>query len=62
MLLALAGKSPAANLVQEAKNARHKCAIFVDGRSRVLRGKAKSLQGYVRLLQETDDPIREILP
>ena len=62
VLLALEGKSPAANLVQEAKNAREKCAIFADGSSRVLRAKAKSLQGYVRLLQEVDDPVTEILP
>ena len=61
VLFALAGKSPAANLVQEAKNARFRCRIYADGRSRVLRAKAKSLQGYVKLLQEADDPIREIL-
>ena len=61
VLLALEGKSPAANLVQEAKNARARCAIYVDGRSRVLRAKAKSLQGYVRLLNETEDPVREVL-
>ena len=62
VLLALEGKSPCANLVQEAKNGRAKCAIFIDGSSRVLRAKAKSLQGYVRLLQEVDDPVKEILP
>lgn len=62
VLIALDGKSPAANLVQEAKNARVKCAIFLGGSSRVLRAKAKSLQGYVRLLQEVDDPVTEILP
>ena len=62
VLLALEGKSPAANLVQEAQNARFRCRIFADGRSRVLRAKAKSLQGYVRLLQETEDPAKQILP
>ena len=61
VLLALEGKSPCANLVQEAKNAPEKCAIFIDPSSRVLRAKAKSLQGYVRLLQELDDPVHEIL-
>ena len=61
VLLALEGKSPAANLVQEAKNARCRCRIFADGRSRVLRAKAKSLQGYVRLLDAIEDPVREIL-
>ena len=61
VLLALEGKSPCANLVQEAKNGREKCAIYIDGASRVLRAKAKSLQGYVRFLQDAEDPVGEIL-
>ena len=61
VLLALEGKSPAANLVQEAKNARYRCRIFADGRARVLRAKAKSLQGYVKLLQDADDPVCDML-
>ena len=51
VLLAFDGKSPAANLVQEAKNARCKCSIFVDTRCRALRAKGEMLEGYVNLLQ-----------
>ena len=61
LLLVFDGKSPAANLVQEAKNGREKCLIFVDGRSRVLRAKARTLGGYVRLLEDTDDPAAVLL-
>ena len=50
VLLAFDGNSPAANLVQEAKNGRFKCTIFYDDRSRALRAKARMLQGYVRPL------------
>ena len=51
MLLAFDGKSPAANLVQEAKNARYKCSIYLDSRCRALRAKGEMLEGYVNLLQ-----------
>lgn len=56
VLLAFDGNSPAANLVQEAKNGRSRCAIFADGASRALRAKAQSLQGYVRCFGAEDDP------
>ena len=52
LLLAFDGKSPAANLVQEAKNARYKCSIFLDSRCRALRAKGEMLGGYVNLLQK----------
>lgn len=61
VLMALDGKSPAANLVQEAKNGKEKCIIFADGRSRALRAKAKALEGYVTDLSELDDPVSTIL-
>lgn len=61
VLLAFDGNSPAANLVQEAKNCRGRCAIFVDGASRALRAKAQSLQGYVRLLGEPEEAVGAIL-
>ena len=51
LLLAFDGKSPAANLVQEAKNARYKCSIYLDSRCRALRAKGEILEGYVNLLQ-----------
>ena len=55
ILLAFDGNSPAANLVQEAKNGRQKCAIYVSRRSRTLRAKARMLQGYVQLFEENTD-------
>ena len=61
VLLAFDGNSPAANLVQEAKNSPGRCTILADGASRALRAKARGLQGYVRCLDELDDPVAEIL-
>ena len=61
VLLALDGNSPAANLVQEAKNGRFRSDIFVDGRCRALQAKARMLQGYVRVFSKDDDPAGEIL-
>lgn len=55
ILLAFDGNSPAANLVQEAKNGAVKCAIYLDGRSRPLRAKAGTLQGYVRIFNGNED-------
>lgn len=61
VLIAFDGKSPAANLVQEAKNGRAKCRIYVSGRSRALKAKAKALEGYVTFLERLEDPAAEIL-
>ena len=61
VLLAFDGKSPAANLVQEAKNGREKCRIYLSARSRTLRDKAQSLQGYVRLFGAEENVARLIL-
>ena len=55
------GNSAAANLVQEAKNGREKCDIYIDGRSRNLRTKAAALQGYVKIFRSADDPAEAIL-
>ena len=49
-LIAFDGNSPAMNLLQEAKNQRGKCRIFVNPRSRGLRVKARLLEGYVEPL------------
>ncbi|MBR4466937.1 MAG: adenosine deaminase [Clostridia bacterium] len=51
-LIALDGNSAGVNLIQEAKNAKYRCDIYVSSRARVLRSKAKSLKGYVTLLPE----------
>ena len=61
VLLAFDGNSAAANLVQEAKNGRQKCDIYVDGRSRALKAKAETLQGYVTVFRAKDDPAEQIL-
>ena len=61
VLLAFDGNSAAANLVQEAKNGRQKCDIYVDGRSRALKTKAETLQGYVTVFRAKDDPAQQIL-
>ena len=61
VLLAFDGNSAGANLVQEAKNARRKCDIYIDARSRALRAKADMLQGYVTVFSDKDDPAEMIL-
>ena len=46
-LIVFDGNAPAQNLLQEAKNGRCKCRIFVNPRSRELSVKARMLEGYV---------------
>ena len=58
ILLALDGNSAGANMIQEAKNAKYKCRIYVSAHSRLLRAKAESLEGYVTVFSDPD----EILP
>ena len=55
VLLAFDGNAPAMNLIQEARNGRGKCRIFLNPRSRGLSEKAKLLEGYVRPLTEDAD-------
>ena len=55
ILIAFDGNGPAANLIQEAKNSRYPCRIYVDRRSKGLRAKAGMLEGYVRMFDGTDD-------
>ena len=61
VLLAFDGNSAAANLVQEAKNGRCKCDIYVDTRSRVLRAKSATLQGYVTNFSTSEGVVEQIL-
>jgi len=49
VLLAFEGNSSVANLVQEARNGKARCFVFVYPRSQVLKAKAQSLQGYVTI-------------
>ena len=53
-LLAFDGNSAVQNLIQEARNGRMKCRIYLNPRSRSLAAKAKMLEGYVRPLQEAE--------
>ena len=55
VLLALDGNSALANMVQEAKNAKYPCRIFVSGHSRPLLAKARALEGYVTILDGAGD-------
>ena len=54
VLITFDGNSAGVNLIQEAKNAKYRCKIYADRHSRVLKAKADSLEGYVRLFDETD--------
>jgi hypothetical protein len=57
-LLAFDGNSAALNLIQEARNGREKCSIFLNPRSRGLVVKARTLEGYVRPLEEAEGFLR----
>lgn len=52
VILALDGNSAASNLIQDAKNSKYKSRTFINPRSRYLRSKAESLQGYMTLLRK----------
>ena len=49
VVVAFDGNSPVSNLIQEAKNGKGKAKIYVNSDVDVLKEKAKSLDGYVRL-------------
>ena len=54
-LLAFDGNSAALNLIQEARNGRHKCRIYINPKSRGLAAKARLLEGYVSPLGDPDE-------
>ncbi|MBQ9195608.1 MAG: adenosine deaminase [Clostridia bacterium] len=62
VLLAFDGNSAALNLIQEARNGREKCRIFINPHSRGLSDKAALLKGYVTVLGAPEDILREIGP
>ena len=53
-LLAFDGNSAALNLIQEARNGREKCRIYLSPRSRGLAVKARTLEGYVHPLRDAN--------
>ena len=59
VLLAFDGNSAALNLIQEARNGRESCTIFINPRSRGLAVKAKMLEGYVRPLKDAASVLEE---
>ena len=52
VVIALDGNSAGANTIQEAKNGKRKARIFVNAHARILKAKAQTLQGYVRLFDD----------
>ncbi|MBR0040297.1 MAG: adenosine deaminase [Oscillospiraceae bacterium] len=60
VLLAFDGSSAASNLIQEARNGRRKCSIFINPRSRGLTVKAKMLEGYVRPLHKAEEVLETL--
>ena len=55
VLVALDGNSSGANMIQDAKNGKRKCHVFVLDKRGMLREKAKGLEGYVSLFGANDD-------
>ncbi|HBB61003.1 MAG TPA: adenosine deaminase, partial [Lachnospiraceae bacterium] len=61
VLLALDGNSAGANMIQEARNAKYECRIYVSMHSRSLKTKAESLEGYVTLFADEKEVLPRIL-
>lgn len=60
ILIALDGHSSACNLMQEARNGRKKCAIFIEGHARTLVMKGEALKGYVHVFTDEGIAAEEI--
>ena len=61
VVIAFDGNSPVSNLIQEAKNGKGKAKIYVNSDVEVLKEKARSLYGYVRLFNINNNLANEIL-
>ena len=59
-LLAFDGNSAALNLIQEARNGREKCRIYINPRSRGLAVKVRTLGGYVQPLRDAEAILKEL--
>ena len=59
-LLAFDGNSAALNLIQEARNGREKCRIYINPRSRGLAVKVRTLEGYVQPLRDAEAILKEL--
>ncbi|MBR3973783.1 MAG: adenosine deaminase [Oscillospiraceae bacterium] len=60
VLIAFDGNSAIANLVQEARNGKGRCRIFIYPKSAMLKAKAASLEGYVTTNASPADVLRKI--
>ncbi len=60
VLIALCGNSSGANMIQEAKNAKNPCRIYVSSHSRILKAKAVSLKGYVTVFSDEKEILGKI--
>ena len=59
-VLAFDGNSSMANLVQEARNGKGRCWIFMYPKSKMLKAKANSLQGYVTMHATCNEVVNKI--
>ena len=59
-LLAFDGNSAVLNLIQEARNARNKCRIYINPHARSLAEKARLLEGYVTPLRDAKAMLEEL--
>ena len=59
-LLAFDGNSAALNLIQEARNGREKCRIYINPRSRGLAVKFRTLEGYVQPLRDAEAILKDL--
>ncbi len=61
VLVALDGNSAGVNMMQEARNGRRECRVYVSGRSRILKAKADSLEGYVTRIGDPEATAADLL-
>ena len=60
-LIAFDGNSALANLVQEARNGKARCWIFMYPKSKMMKAKANSLQGYVTIHATSEEVSQKII-
>lgn len=54
ILIAFDGNAAVLNLIQEVMHAKYPCTIFVNGNNTLLKQKANTLQGYVKLIDDSN--------
>ena len=60
ILLAFDGNSAGCNMIQEARNAKHRGPILVSAHARMLRAKAEGLEGYALLFHTPEEALGEL--